>query len=57
MFLARRPTQSVIDRSLRESKDLPLSYGQPMVRALQRRFRDHSVASMKLATRSNGVRA
>jgi hypothetical protein len=26
------------------------------VRALQERFRDHSVAAMKLATRSNGVR-
>jgi hypothetical protein len=24
------------------------------VRALQERFRDHSVAAMKLATRSNG---
>lgn len=27
MFLARRPTQNVIDRFLRESQDLPLSYG------------------------------
>jgi hypothetical protein len=27
------------------------------VRALQERFRDHSVAAMKLATRSTGVRA
>ena len=27
MFLARRPTPSVIDRFLRESQDLPLSYG------------------------------
>lgn len=32
-------------------------FGQPIVRALQERFRDHSVAAMKLATRSNGVRA
>jgi len=32
-------------------------FGQPVVRALQKRFRDHSVAAMKLATRSNGVRA
>ena len=32
-------------------------FGQPIVRALQQRFRDHSVAAMKLATRSNGVRA
>jgi uncharacterized protein (UPF0548 family) len=32
-------------------------FGQPIVRALQARFRDHSVAAMKLATRSNGVRA
>jgi uncharacterized protein (UPF0548 family) len=31
--------------------------GQPIVRALQERFRDQSVAAMKLATRSNGVRA
>jgi uncharacterized protein (UPF0548 family) len=31
--------------------------GQPIVRALQERFRDHSVAAMKLATRSNGVQA
>jgi uncharacterized protein (UPF0548 family) len=31
-------------------------FGQPIVRALQARFRDHSVAAMKLATRSNGVR-
>jgi uncharacterized protein (UPF0548 family) len=27
MFLARRPTRNVIDRFLRESQDLPLSYG------------------------------
>src|SRR4051812_42726312 len=27
MFLARRPTRSVIDRFIRESQDLPLSYG------------------------------
>ena len=27
MFLARRPTRSVIDRFLRESQNLPLSYG------------------------------
>jgi uncharacterized protein (UPF0548 family) len=27
MFLARRPTPDVIDRFLRESQDLPLSYG------------------------------
>jgi uncharacterized protein (UPF0548 family) len=32
-------------------------FGQPIVRALQERFRDHSVAAMKLATCSNGVRA
>ena len=32
-------------------------FGQPIVRALQKRFRAHSVAAMKLATRSNGVRA
>jgi uncharacterized protein (UPF0548 family) len=32
-------------------------FGQPIVRALQERFRDHSVAAMKLATRFNGVRA
>ena len=32
-------------------------FGQPIVGALQKRFRDHSVAAMKLATRSNGVRA
>jgi uncharacterized protein (UPF0548 family) len=32
-------------------------FGQPIVRALQERFREHSVAAMKLATRSNGVRA
>jgi uncharacterized protein (UPF0548 family) len=32
-------------------------FGQPIVRALQERFRDDSVAAMKLATRSNGVRA
>jgi uncharacterized protein (UPF0548 family) len=32
-------------------------FGQPIVRALQERFRDHSAAAMKLATRSNGVRA
>jgi uncharacterized protein (UPF0548 family) len=32
-------------------------FGQPIVRALQERFRDHSVAAMKLATRSAGVRA
>ena len=32
-------------------------FGQPIVRWLQKRFRDHSVAAMKLATRSNGVRA
>lgn len=31
--------------------------GQPIVRALQKRFRDHSVAAMKQATRSDGVRA
>jgi hypothetical protein len=27
MFLARRPARNVIDRFLRESQDLPLSYG------------------------------
>ena len=27
MFLARRPTRNVIDRFLRQSQDLPLSYG------------------------------
>ncbi len=27
MFLARRPTRNVIGRFLRESQDLPLSYG------------------------------
>jgi uncharacterized protein (UPF0548 family) len=32
-------------------------FGQPIVRALQERFRVHSVAAMKLATRSNGARA
>ena len=32
-------------------------FGQPIVRALQERFREHSAAAMKLATRSNGVRA
>jgi uncharacterized protein (UPF0548 family) len=32
-------------------------FGQPIVRALQARFRDHSVAAMKRATRSKGVRA
>lgn len=32
-------------------------FGQPIVRALQERFRDHSVAAMKLATRSDCVRA
>jgi uncharacterized protein (UPF0548 family) len=32
-------------------------FGQPIVRALQERFRDHSAVAMKLATRSNGVRA
>lgn len=31
--------------------------GQPIVRALQARFRRHSAAAMKRATRSNGVRA
>lgn len=30
--------------------------GQPIVRVLQQRFRDHSVAAMKRATRSNGIR-
>jgi uncharacterized protein (UPF0548 family) len=30
--------------------------GQPIVRVLQARFRGHSVAAMKLATRSNGYR-
>jgi uncharacterized protein (UPF0548 family) len=125
MFLARRPSRKVIDRFIRESQRLPLSYGpvgigrtrtagqhvdddvarfgfaygtltnhaesgeelfevfihsrredvvyrirakswpqamlarfgQPIVRLLQERFRDHSVAAMKLATRSNGGRA
>ncbi|MGH9147071.1 MAG: DUF1990 family protein [Vicinamibacterales bacterium] len=32
-------------------------FGQPIVRVLQERFRDHSAAAMKLATHSNGVRA
>jgi uncharacterized protein (UPF0548 family) len=32
-------------------------FGQPIVRALQERFRDDSVAAIKLATHSNGVRA
>ena len=32
-------------------------FGQPIVRALQERFRAHSVAAMKLATRSHSVRA
>ena len=32
-------------------------FGQPIVRALQERFRVHSVAAMKLATRCNGARA
>jgi uncharacterized protein (UPF0548 family) len=32
-------------------------FGRPIVRALKERFRDHSVAAMKLATRSNGVRS
>ena len=27
MFLARRPTRNFIDRFIRESQDLPLSYG------------------------------
>ena len=31
--------------------------GQPIVRVLQERFRHHSAAAMKRATRSNGVRA
>lgn len=31
--------------------------GQPIVRVLQERFRDHSAAAMKRATRSNGVGA
>jgi uncharacterized protein (UPF0548 family) len=31
--------------------------GQPIVRALQRRFRDHSAAAMRRATRGEGVRA
>jgi uncharacterized protein (UPF0548 family) len=31
--------------------------GQPIVRVLQARFRRHSAAAMKRATRSNGVRA
>ncbi len=30
--------------------------GQPVVRVLQERFRDHSLAAMKRVTRSNGVR-
>jgi uncharacterized protein (UPF0548 family) len=30
--------------------------GQPIVRTLQQRFQDHSVAAMRLATRANGVR-
>jgi uncharacterized protein (UPF0548 family) len=32
-------------------------FGQPIVRVLQERFRNHSVAAMKLATRANGARA
>ncbi len=32
-------------------------FGQPIVRKLQARFRDHSVAAMKLATRSGSVPA
>lgn len=32
-------------------------FGQPIVRTLQRRFRDHRVAAMKLATRSSSVPA
>lgn len=32
-------------------------FGQPIVRALQARFRDHSTAAMKLATRSSSVPA
>ena len=32
-------------------------FGQPIVRALQARFRDHSAATMKLATRSSSVPA
>ena len=32
-------------------------FGQPIVRALQQRFRAQSAAAMKRATRSNGVRA
>ena len=32
-------------------------FGQPIVRALQERFRGHSVATMKVATRSTGVQA
>ena len=32
-------------------------FGQPIVRALQERFRDHSVAAMKLATLANRLRA
>ena len=32
-------------------------FGQPIVRVLQERFRNHSVAAMQLATRSSGVRA
>jgi uncharacterized protein (UPF0548 family) len=31
-------------------------FGQPIVRALQARFRDHSVAAMKLATQYNDAR-
>jgi uncharacterized protein (UPF0548 family) len=31
--------------------------GQPIVRLLQERFRDHSAAAMKRATRGNGVRS
>jgi hypothetical protein len=31
--------------------------GQPIVLVLQERFRDHSAAAMKRATRSNGVGA
>lgn len=31
--------------------------GQPIVRVLQARFRRHSAAAMKRATRSNGARA
>ena len=32
-------------------------FGQPVVRTFQARFRDHSVAAMKLATRSSSVPA